>query len=229
MEAGFTKIENGETITMTLSEMAQTMVDEYNQMIASINKYGGFYIGRYELSGTVDAPKLRRGENARTGNWYSQYKACKGLVANNNSVISRMIWGCQWDATCNFIRTNSSYSITSTGSRRWGNYKNSLSPANVVVNGVNKYGEKQVTGYSENWKAKNIYDFAGNIGEWTQEASGSKSRISRGGNYLNSTTSNQIVTKRDGYDSEVVEIPYVADGGDVDYNFGTRPTLILLP
>jgi len=48
--AGFTKNVNGTVTTMTLSEMAQTMVDEYSEMIASIEKYGGFYIGRYELS-----------------------------------------------------------------------------------------------------------------------------------------------------------------------------------
>ena len=33
-----------------------------------------------------------------------------------------------------------------------------------------KYGEGQTTGFSEYWKANNIYDFAGNYVEWTQEA-----------------------------------------------------------
>ena len=31
-------------------EMAEAFVADYNEMIASISKYGGFYIGRYELS-----------------------------------------------------------------------------------------------------------------------------------------------------------------------------------
>ena len=31
-------------------KMAEAFVADYNEMIASIEKYGGFYIGRYELS-----------------------------------------------------------------------------------------------------------------------------------------------------------------------------------
>ena len=44
-----------------------------------------------------------------------------------------------------------------------------------------KYGSKQVTGFSEYWKANNIYDLAGNCYEWTQEASNTSRRAVRGG------------------------------------------------
>ena len=46
-----------------------------------------------------------------------------------------------------------------------------------------KYGSKQITGYSEYWKANNIYDIAGNCTEWTQEASLAGLRAFRGGDY----------------------------------------------
>ena len=42
--------------TGTKEQLAQLFVDEYNEMITSISKYGGFYIGRYELSGTITDP-----------------------------------------------------------------------------------------------------------------------------------------------------------------------------
>ena len=44
-----------------------------------------------------------------------------------------------------------------------------------------KYGSDQVTGYSEYWKANNIYDLAGNCNEWTQDADNTKYRAYRGG------------------------------------------------
>ncbi len=52
-----------------------------------------------------------------------------------------------------------------------------------------KYGSKQATGYSEYWKANNIYDLAGNCWEWTQEAYDTDSRASRGGVYYKDSSS----------------------------------------
>ena len=66
-------------------------------------------------------------------------------------------------------------------SRSWGNYSDSISPANV-----SGYGSPQDTGYSENWSANKIYDLAGNYRDWTQEANYTNGRINRGGSYDNS-------------------------------------------
>ena len=63
-------------------------------------------------------------------------------------------------------------------SRSWGNYSDSISPANV-----SGYGSPQDTGYSEYWSANKIYDLAGNYKDWTQEAYSTNDRIYRGGHY----------------------------------------------
>lgn len=39
------------------------------------------------------------------------------------------------------------------------------------------------TGSNENYKVKNIYDMAGNVYEWTMEASDTLYRVNRGGYY----------------------------------------------
>ena len=192
----------------SLADMAEAMVNDYDEMIRSLEKYKGFYIGRYELSKNDEKTGA-----AQTGNWYKLYKNCKTLSKIAN-VRTRMIWGLQWDATCNWL-AGSGFSITD--STTWGNYKD---------NTVTGAGSKQNTGFSESWKANNIYDFAGNYYEWTQEAAYFKylsngsdffrdSRVGRGGNcYSISSASARIA----GYDQLDL------------YNYiGSRPTLYLIP
>ena len=164
-------------------KMAEAFISDYNEMIASIEKYGGFYIGRYELSEVgvkKDQPTLT------LTNWYNLYKKCKELKASNK-VETRMIWGCQWDVTCNFI-ANKGDKKSITDSRSWGNYMDSRGDAKATVteddgSTIDKNGSKQNTGYSEYWKANNIYDLAGNCFEWTQEANLDGGRACRGGHF----------------------------------------------
>ena len=180
----------------TKEELAQLFVDEYKEMIESIQKYGGFYIGRYELS---EAGVQKNQPTLIKTNWYNLYKKCKSLNASDK-VKTGMIWGCQWDVTCDFI-ANKGEQKSITDSRTWGNYNDSEGDAKVIVteNGTetNKYGTKQNTGYSEYWKANNIYDLAGNCWEWTQEANYTNCRASRGSN-CNFSGSSDPASSRDG-------------------------------
>ena len=163
-------------------KMAEAFVAEYKEMIESIRKYGGFYIGRYELS---EAGVQKNQPTLTNTNWYNLYKKCKSLNASEK-VKTEMIWGCQWDVTCNFI-ANKGDKKDITNASSWGNYFTSTGNAKVVVteNGTEtkKYGSKQNTGYSEYWKANNIYDLAGNCMESTQETNSTSYRVSRGGYY----------------------------------------------
>ena len=165
-------------------KMAEAFVADYNEMIVSIGKYGGFYIGRYELSESgvkKDQPTLTK------TNWYDLYQKCKILNASNK-VEARMIWGCQWDATMNWLISSGAKTSDEVNkdSSTWGNYKN-YNTANNYTEGTAGYeknaGSPQNTGSSENWKANNIYDLAGNVWEWTQEANNTGGRIQRGGGY----------------------------------------------
>ena len=160
----------------TPKAMAEAFTRDYANMINSIKKYGGFYIGRYELSNEG----VQKGKATLTNtNWYNLYKKCTTLNASEK-VESKMIWGIQWDLACDFIskkgeQKSIKYSTT------WGNYKNSTENAAVMDGETKKYGRKQVTGFSEYWKANNIYDLAGNCNEWTQDADNTKYRAYRGG------------------------------------------------
>ena len=165
-------------------KMAEAFVADYNEMIVSIGKYGGFYIGRYELSESgvkKDQPTLTK------TNWYNLYKKCTELQASDK-VKTQMIWGCQWDVTMNWLISSGAKTSdeVNKNSSTWGNYSN-YNTANNYTEGTAGYeknaGSLQNTGSSENWKANNIYDLAGNVEEWTQEASSTGDRASRGGVY----------------------------------------------
>ena len=71
--------------------------------------------------------------------------------------------------------------VSIDSSTEYGNYANSTGNAAVVVDEENKYGSKQVTGYSDYWKVNNIYDMAGNCEELVQAASGNSYRATVGG------------------------------------------------
>ena len=164
--AGFTKTVGETTTTMTLAEMADTMRSEYETMIGSIEKYHGFYIGRYELTEDGEKP----GATLTETSWYQLYANCKNLSASDK-VMSRMIWGCQWDVTCNWI-ANYGDKKDINDSSTWGNYYRTSVKASDGTTEIKKSDEKQIlsTGITTFTRANNIYDFAGNCLEWTQEA-----------------------------------------------------------
>ena len=162
----------------TPKAMAEAFTTDYENMINSIKKYGGFYIGRDELSNEgVQKEKA----TLTNKNWYELYKKCTTLNASDK-VESKMIWGIQWDLACDFISKKGEQKSIKD-STAWGNYKDSTGNAAVMDGTTKKYGSKQVTGYSEYWKANNIYDIAGNCYEWTQEADDTCYRANRGGAY----------------------------------------------
>ncbi len=145
------------------------VTNEKNQVL----KYGGFYIARYE-AGKVGVDQLVSKKNAIV--WanikYTDLKVKSESMYNTDKVKSGLVTGTQWDTIMKWVQ-NLGKNITD--SRSWGNFYDSIAPANVTG-----YKTKQVAGYSEMWKANNIYDLAGNTWDWTSEIYGA-TRVCRGG------------------------------------------------
>ena len=175
----------------TTHEFLNQLEKEFNNMIVSVEKYGGFYIGRYETGNiNQDTPVIQKGNtNISSQTWYNMYKRCKNIKGANTNVETGMIWGNQWDRTLMWLietgsKTKEQIADDSTS---WGNYYNATfeyvnSSGSTVTKNENS-GTKIPTGNTEYTKANNIYDLAGNVYDWTMEASSTSSRVSRGGYY----------------------------------------------
>ena len=207
-----------ETNGSILDQFAEMLVANYEEAYQSIKKYGGFYIGRYELTGSVTAPTVQKYGTVVTGtNWYELYDACSNVVENSDSAKTTMIAGTQWDRVLEWlVETGMEPSDVYDDSSSWGNYSN-YNTANGYSEGNPEYeataGSKQSAGSSEYWQANNIYDLAGNCYEWTQEALSTNDRVNRGGYYVNSGSSNPASDRSD-------NVPYYSFS-----NGSSRPVL----
>ena len=111
---------------------------------------------------------------------------------------STLCYGVQWDAVMRWISKDSNLSQYLTNSEERGNYNTS---------------NRIPTGSVEKYQMKKIYDMAGNVWEWTMEASNTGNRVIRGGEYLY-TGSDIPVTNRSS------DYPYYSYS-----NFGFRVAL----
>ncbi len=152
---------------------------QYNSMIASVLKYKGFYVARYE-AGLDNTTKKVVFKNAKTTSgvttlsadssnsnmWYGLYEKMASFAETNDKFVSSMIWGSQYDAMMNWM--------AKTGKE-------------VGKEDDTKRNTTTITGKTEEGKKpdiiNNIYDLYGCHLEWTLEAENTVYRTYRGGFY----------------------------------------------
>ena len=179
----------------TTHEFLFQLEKEFNKMIDSVEKYGGFYIGRYETGNlSQDQAVVRKGNtDINYATWYSAYKKCKELEPENTNVTTGLIWGNQRDRTLMWLmecnadnpETGKTKAEVISDSTSWGNYiKSTFEYVNSSGNTVTKNGSTIIpTGSTDYTKANNIYDLAGNMFELTMVAYSSNVRPLYGGGY----------------------------------------------
>ncbi len=139
------------------------MQEDYNEMIKSVEKYGGFYVSRYEMSKSATANQVASVENVTplvndsSNMWYGLY--AYGKTYNTSSVGSSMIWGSQYDAMMRWMQNNE---------------------IDVKGNIGDNRNTETTTGTSGTDIINNIYDLYGCHYEWTLEANYTYYRVTRG-------------------------------------------------
>ena len=169
-------------------EFGKDMQEEYNNMVKSVAKYGGFYVGRYE-TGIDKTSKKAVSKNASitdnntttadasqadTKMWYGLYNKQRTMAKDGglDSVESSMIWGSQYDAMMIWMQKTGT--IIGTG------YD------------TTKRNTQKITGKSSTDIINKVYDLYGCHREWTLQSSDTSYRVFRGGSYsLDSAPSNR--------------------------------------
>ena len=160
-------------------EFLKDLKTQYKEMATRVEKYKGFYVGRYELGLEGDTPVSKNASTEKNKdkvitadagssslkNWYGLYKKCleyKVPGISNSLVTSSMIWGSQYDAMLNFMK-------------RRGEENAIKSTSNSSIQN-NSY----VTGQKETDVIKNVFDLYACHREWTLEAYSNNYRVYRG-------------------------------------------------
>lgn len=191
-----------ETATSTYGN---TTAKNLQDFLDSVNVNGGYYLGRYEAS-DADATEPRAFDSlitnkmvCRKGGYVYDYitqlaaaDLCKDMYSSN-SFTSDLVNSYAWDTAIIFIQAFG---------------QNNYSKQTALIS------EKRKTGLTED-EQLHINDMAGNVCEWTTEASSNSGDpcIARGGNYI------------DGGDDTALRYDFVVS--HTAYYNGFRPLLYL--
>ena len=194
-------------------EISKEIVAQINAEKESIKKYGGYYIGRYEV-GKDNKTAVIKAEQEPYVNikWSKAYELAKG-IGGGEGATTYLCSSYSWDTAINFIQntTGKNYATSIIGFN--GNWKSQevKDSSGKVIKPVNT-AQRLNTGLTT--ALCNIYDMGGNVGEFTTELNPGTSEtvVLRGGAYYNLTPA--------GY-------RWDSNSGDASSGFGFRATLFL--
>lgn len=193
-------------------EISKEIVAQINAEKESIKKYGGYYIGRYEV-GKDNKTAVIKAEQEPYVNikWSKAYELAKG-IGGGEGATTYLCSSYSWDTAINFIQntTGKNYATSIIGFN--GNWKSQevKDSSGKVIKPVNT-AQRLNTGLTT--ALCNIYDMGGNVGEFTTE--------------LNPGTSETVVL-RGGYG---INVPagsrWDNSSGGANSYYGFRATLFL--
>lgn len=167
-------------------EISKEIVAQINAEKESIKKYGGYYIGRYEV-GKDNKTAVIKAEQEPYVNikWSKAYELAKG-IGGGEGATTYLCSSYSWDTAINFIQntTGKNYATSIIGFN--GNWKSQevKDSSGKVIKPVNT-AQRLNTGLTT--ALCNIYDMGGNVGEFTTELNPGTSEtvVLRGGYYYN--------------------------------------------
>ena len=164
-------------------EISKEIVAQINAEKESIKKYGGYYIGRYEV-GKDNKTAVIKAEQEPYVNikWSKAYELAKG-IGGGEGATTYLCSSYSWDTAINFIQntTGKNYATSIIGFN--GNWKSQevKDSSGKVIKPVNT---AQRLNIGLTTALCNIYDMGGNVGEFTTELNPGMSEtvVLRGGN-----------------------------------------------
>lgn len=167
------------------TERKNEIVEQVKKEKLSIGKYGGYYIGRYEVGNEDNTAVIKAEQEPYTDiYWYQSYELAKG-IGGGKGATTYLCSSYAWDTAINFIQNNG---FPYYAKSREGSYNENWIDRIVTWNGGSKpagTAERLTTGQTSS--KCNIFDMGGNVGEFTTEVIPGTNEpvVLRGGNYYN--------------------------------------------
>ena len=196
------------------ADVSKEIVAQIKAEKTSVAKYGGYYIGRYEVGKNGDTAVVKYNQTPYAEiTWSTAYGLAKKIITNSE-VNSYLCSSYAWDTAVNFIQNNSTAKNYATSIEGFNGNWNPQAVKDPSGNVIKPAGTSQQLNTGLTTQFCNIFDIGGNEAEFTTE--------------LNPGTSETVVL-RGGYNYGGTPAGNRWDNGSGNANvsYGFRATLFL--
>ena len=199
------------------ADVSKEIVAQIKAEKTSVAKYGGYYIGRYEVGKNGDTAVVKYNQTPYASiTWSTAYGLAKKIITNSEAT-SYLCSSYAWDTAVNFIQNNSTAKNYATSIEGFNGNWNPQAVKDPSGNVIKPAGTSQQLNTGLTTQFCNIFDMGGNEAEFTTE--------------LNPGTSETVVLRGGGYYYDYVSGPagdrWDGVSGNANIGVGFRATLFL--
>ena len=167
------------------ADVSKEIVAQIKAEKTSVAKYGGYYIGRYEVGKNGDTAVVKYNQTPYASiTWSTAYGLAKKIITNSEAT-SYLCSSYAWDTAVNFIQNNSTAKNYATSIEGFNGNWNPQEVKDPSGNVIKPAGTSQQLNTGLTTQFCNIFDMGGNEAEFTTELNPGTSEavVLRGGNY----------------------------------------------
>lgn len=197
------------------ADVSKEIVAQIKAEKTSVAKYGGYYIGRYEVGKNGDTAVVKYNQTPYASiTWSTAYGLAKKIITNSEAT-SYLCSSYAWDTAVNFIQNNSTAKNYATSIEGFNGNWNPQAVKDPSGNVIKPAGTSQQLNTGLTTQFCNIFDMGGNEAEFTTE--------------LNPGTSETVVLRggRYNFDYSPAGIRWDNGSGYANIGLGFRATLFL--
>ena len=197
------------------ADVSKEIVAQIKAEKTSVAKYGGYYIGRYEVGKNGDTAVVKYNQTPYASiTWSTAYGLAKQIITNSEAT-SYLCSSYAWDTAVNFIQNNSTAKNYATSIEGFNGNWNPQEVKDPSGNVIKPAGTSQQLNTGLTTQFCNIFDMGGNEAEFTTELNPGTSEtvVLRGGFYY--------------YDDRPAGYRWDDGSGSAYISYGFRATLFL--
>ena len=167
------------------ADVSKEIVAQIKAEKTSVAKYGGYYIGRYEVGKNGDTAVVKYNQTPYAEiTWSTAYGLAKKIITNSE-VNSYLCSSYAWDTAVNYIQNNSTAKNYATSIEGFNGNWNPQAVKDPSGNVIKPAGTSQQLNTGLTTQFCNIFDIGGNEAEFTTELNpgSSETVVLRGGGY----------------------------------------------